>query len=66
MLYIKYGLIALGVIVAIIIFVAAYKTLGPPTFRNFPPPTDQEGVIMDVKWIVALVIIAELGGASEK
>ena len=34
-LYIKYGLIALGAIVAILTFVSAYKTLGPPTFIDY-------------------------------
>ena len=42
MLYIKYGLIALGAIAAIIIFIVAYKTLGPPTFRDSPPLTKKE------------------------
>jgi len=32
--YIKYGLITLGAIAAIITFIMAYKLLGPPTFRN--------------------------------
>ncbi len=32
--YIKYGLITLGAIAAIITFIMAYKLLGPFTFRN--------------------------------
>jgi hypothetical protein len=42
-LYIKYGLIALGAIVAILTFVAAYKTLGPPTFRNYGKSSQSAG-----------------------
>ena len=34
-IYIKYGLIALGAIVATLTFITAYKTLGPPTFKNY-------------------------------
>ena len=42
-LYIKYGLIALGAIVAILTFVAAYKTLGPPTFIDYGELSQKAG-----------------------
>ena len=42
-LYIKYGLIALGAIVVILTFVAAYKTLGPPTFIDYGEMSQRAG-----------------------
>jgi hypothetical protein len=42
-LYIKYGLIALGAMVAILTFVAAYKMLGPPTFINYGESSQRAG-----------------------
>ena len=42
-LYLKYGLIALGAIVAILTFVSAYKTLGPPTFIDYGESSQRAG-----------------------
>jgi hypothetical protein len=42
-LYIKYGLIALGAIIAILTFIAAYKTLGPPTFIDYGESSQRAG-----------------------
>jgi hypothetical protein len=42
-LYIKYGLIALGAIAAIITFIAAHKMLGPSTFKDYGEPYQRAG-----------------------
>ncbi len=42
-LYLKYGLIALGAIIATLTFVAAYKTLGPPTFKDYKESSQRAG-----------------------
>jgi hypothetical protein len=42
-IYIKYGLIALGAIVAMLTFVAAYKTLRPPSFIDYGEMSQKAG-----------------------
>ena len=42
-LYLKYGLIALGAIGAILTFASAYKTLGPPTFIDYGESSQRAG-----------------------